>query len=363
VAPVGARQTQAQSPVPQIQNGKAETRTGAAIDREIATVSPASSTEPVWVAWRAAMIKGDRDMCSWYSDRLGSMRGMVMDDGSVFVTTDGVMPGTRPSFTTPTGPIPLEAGTSLVVLARVIGGSVERLRTVADDCPLDAGGRAVYWLANITSAESLRFLTTLTRPVATDRTMFDLERTLANAAARSIGYHQDESANGVLDGIATNHPDTSVRRSAAGTLASLRGAAGLQVVRRLLAAATDPSERRSLVGALGQSREPAVVDALRPLTRDADAQIRSDAAAYLIQRGGAVVIPEALKMMTAETDDAVRRRIVSSIGRLPGDAGVSALLQLARSADNAVIRKEAVSALSQSKDARALAFMEEILKR
>ena len=362
-APVGARHTQAPSAAPQIQNGKVETRTGAAIDREIAAVSPAGSTEPVWVAWRAPMIRGDRDMCSWYGDRFGTIRGMVMDEGSVFVTTDGTMPGTRPQFTAPSGPIPLEAGTSLVVLARVIGGSVERLRTVADDCPLDAGGRAVYWLSSITSAESLRFLTTLTRPVATDRSMFDLERSLANGAVRSIGYHLDAGANAVLDGLATNHTDTSVRRAAAGTLASHRGAAGLQTVRRLLAAATDPAERRSLVGALGQSREAAVVEALRPLTRDADAQIRSDAAYYFVQRGGAAAIAEALKMMAAETDDAVRRRIISSIGRLPGDAGVTALLQLARTTDNAVLRKEAVSALSQSRDPRAVAMMEEILKR
>jgi hypothetical protein len=40
------------------------------------------------------------------------------------------------------------------------------------------------------------------------------------------------------------------------------------------------------------------------------------------------------------------------------------LLQLAKDAStDAVMRKEAVSALSQSKDARAIAFIEEILKR
>src|SRR5580765_5230412 len=151
---------QAPSPV-QIQNGKVETRQGAAIDREIAAVSGASSTDPVWVAWRTPMIPGDRDMCSWYTDRLGTVRGSFVDDE---VRTSNFEVRTAPSITPPTGPVPLEAGTGLVVLARAVGGKVERLRTVSDDCPMDAGGRTVYWLSSVTPAESLRFLNTLTRP-------------------------------------------------------------------------------------------------------------------------------------------------------------------------------------------------------
>ena len=365
VAPVGARQS-AQSVVPQIQNGRVETRAGTAIDREIAAVSAPASTEPVWVAWRVPMIAGDRDMCSWYSDRLGSMRGMVMDEGSVFVSDIGVMPNTRPQFKAPTGPVPLEAGTGLVVLARVIGGRVERLRTVGDDCPMDAGGRAVYWLSGVTSAESLRFLTSLTRPAA-DRampmTMIELERQTATTAVRAMGYHQDAGADAALDQIATDHADSSVRRQAASTLATNRGAHGVATLTRLLSTVKDADERRSLVTSLGQSREASVVGTLRTLTHDADAKIRSEAAYYFVQRGGATVIPEAVKLGTSDPDDAVRRRTISSIGRLPGDAGVTALLQLARTSDNTVVRKEAVSALSQSKDARAIAFMEEILKK
>ena len=73
VAPVGARQSstpQTQAPAPQIQNGRVDVRPGAAIDREIATASPKSSTDPIWIGWRVPMVPGDRDMCGWYSDRL-----------------------------------------------------------------------------------------------------------------------------------------------------------------------------------------------------------------------------------------------------------------------------------------------------
>ena len=91
--------------------------------------------------------------------------------------------------------------------------------------------------------------------------------------------------------------------------------------------------------------------------------MRSEAWYYYVLRGGSAAMPEALKTVASDPDESVRKRIVSAISRLPGDAGITALLQLARATDNPAARKEAISALSQSKDPRALALMEEILKR
>jgi len=361
VAPVGARQSAVpQGPAPQIQNGRVDTRTGAAIDREIASASPKGSTDPVWVAWRVPMVPGDRDMCSWYSDRLGTIRGMWMDDG--------VIADSRPKLTAPTGAIPLEAGTGLVVLARAIGGAVERLRTAGDDCPMDAGGRSVMWLSNVTPAESLRFLTTLAGPVTTERSMFELERQTASTAVRAIGLHADRAADAILENMAAKHLDSSVRHQAATSLGAYRGAFGVSALSKMLAAMPADStrnieERRTLIRAIGQSREAVAVETLRGLTKDADARARSDAWYYYVLRGGTPTIPDALKAIASDADESVRKRTVSAIGALPGDAGLTALLQLARSTDNPAARKEAVNAISQSRDPRALALMEEILKR
>jgi len=55
--------------------------------------------------------------------------------------------------------------------------------------------------------------------------------------------------------------------------------------------------------------------------------------------------------------------VVSALGQLPADAGLPALLQLARTSPSLAVRKEAVNVLSQSKDPRAIALLEEILKR
>ena len=171
----------AQQATPQIQNGKVETRRAAAIDREIAAAAPTNASDPAWVAWRTPMVPGDRDMCSWYSDRYSTMRGMYLDEGSVFVTTTGVADNQRQPIAQPKGPIPLEGGTSLVILARVVGGRVERLRTVGDDCPMDAGGRTVNWLEGVTPAESIRYLAQLAEIGPTDRTMY---RTIGRLLSR-----------------------------------------------------------------------------------------------------------------------------------------------------------------------------------
>jgi HEAT repeat protein len=366
VVPVAGWQ-QSAPPAPQIQNGKVERRPGTNIDRELAAVSSPSSTEPSWIAWKAPMVEGDRDMCSWYSDRLGTTRGMFIDDGMVYVSNSGVINPERPDrpqITPPKGPIPLEAGTNVVILARLIGGRVERLRTAGDDCPMDAGGRNVYWLEAITPAESIRFLAALAQAGPTDRSLMDADRQVAVTAVRAIGYHKDVSADAALDRIAGEHRESSVRRQAANTLTSLRGAHGVATVTKLLTSSKLIEERRSLTSALGQSREASAVPALRNLIGDEDATVRGEAVYYYIQRGGIAVVPEALKAVATDKSDNVRKRAISSIGRLPADAGVPQLLQIARAAStDAVSRKEAVNSLSQSKDPRAIAFMEEILKR
>src|SRR6187399_878641 len=77
VAPLLAAQAQ----TPRILNGRVEARTGGAIDREVAAASPSASTNPVWVAWRAPLIKGDRDMCGWYVDQQYAVRGSFLEDG------------------------------------------------------------------------------------------------------------------------------------------------------------------------------------------------------------------------------------------------------------------------------------------
>jgi len=354
---------QAQAPAIQVQNGKVEVRKGTAIDREIASLAPARADEPVWVAWRAPMTNGDRDVCSSYNDRAGFVRGMFIDEGGIVIGDNGLVPNPRPQVAAPTGPIPLEAGTQIVMLVRVVDRKVERLRIAGDDCPLDAGGRTVYLLDSITPAESLRFLGTLAAGPAPDRALVETERSIAQAAVRAIGYHRDAAADSALDQIATAHSDGNVRRQAASSMGSQRGAAGVAALSRLIAAEKDANARRQLVTSLGGSRDASSMTALRALMKDPEAKVRSEAVYYTVLRGGAPTIPEAVSIAGSDPDDSVRKRAVTAIGRLAPDVSTAPLIQLARTSTNAAVRKEAVSVLSTSKDPRAMAFMDELLKR
>jgi hypothetical protein len=345
----------------QFQNGKVERRQTAAIDREVTAL--AASPEPVWVAWRVPMIAGDRGTCStWYSDRDGMTRGMMLDHD---VTGTIVGAATRPQIAPPTGPLPLEAGTDLVILVRLFEGRVERLRTAGDDCPVDAQGRTVYWLDSVTPAESVRYLDTLVRMQGDERSapLPRLRSGIASAALGAIAAHRDNAADAILDGIAAGDRDSQLRSQAVSLLGSLRGAHGFATLQRLLAAERAPDVRRQLTSALGQTREPGTVEVLRTLARDSDAKVRAEAVYWFAARGGADVAPEILKQIEADPEAAVKRRALSGLSRLPNGAAVPQLIQLARTSTDPVVRKEAVSVLSRSTDPRATAFMEELIRR
>lgn len=351
-ATVSVAASQAQPPSSLIQNGKVETRPGQSIDKEIAAVS---GPEPVWLVWRVPMVPGDRDMCSYYNDHNYYARGFVMESD---------WPGRPATAATatppPKGPVPLEAGTGLLVLVRTFDGGVERIRTLADDCPIDAGGRTVHWLSGVTPAESLRFLESLTRTDRNDRFSMESRRNTARSALAAISLHRDAAADAILDRLAAAG---DMRQQAAQSLAGTRGAHGFATVQRLLAAEKEPDMRRVLVGALGGTREAGTAEALRPYLRDSDARIRAEAVYWFAQRGGAAVIGDVTKMVESDADDNVRRRGISGVSRLPANDSIPALIQLARASSNPVVRKEAVSALSRSKDPRAMALMEELIKK
>ena len=335
---------------PPIQNGKVETRQASSIDKELASVG--GGPEPAWVAWRVPMVDGDRSLCStWISDQIYA-RGVVLEPA----------PGaSRPQTTPPSGPVSLEAGTSLMVLARMIDGKLERLRLLSDDCPIDAGGRTVYWLTGVTPAESLRFLETLLKR---DSLTLDHQRRLAESALTAIGLHRDAAANAVLDRIVTTEPDSALRRQAASALGANRGAFGFDALRKLITTERDQTLRRSYASALGQTRQPGTADALLGLARaDEDPRVRAEAVYWYAQRAGAAGIANVTAIIDKDADTSVKQRGVSGISTLPGNAGVPALIDLARSDRPLAVRKQAVSALGQSKDPRAIAYLEELVRK
>jgi hypothetical protein len=334
---------------PTVQNGRVETRTATAIDRELATLG--GGPDPVWIAWQVPMIDGDRNLCSSWSDGRTYVRGATLEPRGLGAE--------MPQFAAATGPARLEGGTGLIVLLRMIDGRLERLRMLGDDCPIDAGGRTFYWLTGIAPAESVRYLDTLTRQesLSTSGT-----RQIVESAIAAIALHRDQTATAVLDRLSSKTTDRSLRRQAAAALASGRGAYGFDRITALIKEEPDRDLRQAFVGALAQSPQPGAAPALLALARsDSQPAVRGEAAYHYVRRSGQAGLSTAVTLIDAEADDGVKRRIVSGIGTLPGPVSSPVLIDLARTNRNLVVRKEAVSALGRSKDPTAIAFLEELV--
>jgi HEAT repeat protein len=259
--------------------------------------------------------------------------------------------------------VPIEAGSGLVMLVRVVEGKLERFRKLGDDCPIDAGGRTIHWLDGVTPAESLRYLDTLTRLDGPSWMTLDARRTLARDALAAIALHRDAGADAILDRVATSTTDdTSMRTQAASLLGRYRGAHGFATLQQLVKAAMSVESRRALVSAIGQSREAGAVEALRALARDPDEKVRAEAAYRFAVRGGPAVATEVLAIVDGDAAEAVRHRAVSGIAQWPNAGGVPQLITLARSSRHPGVRKQAVSSLSSSRDPRAIAYLESLLK-
>jgi len=295
------------------------------------------------------MVAGDRDLCStWISD------GQAIRTATLEERTTN-----RPAVPPVGGPIALEAGTRLVVLARVVNGKLERLRSISGDCPIDAGGRHVTWLTGVTPASSLEYLRTLAVVTLQDPAAV---RRLSDAAVTAIALHEDPGAGLILVQLASREGDSHTRELALQSLARFRGAFGFDYLARTLKTATEPASRRQLVSALARTREPGTAEALRPLARsDADERVRSEALYAYATLAPSPAEPTA--MVASDKSKDVRSRGISGLLQRSSHDAITPLVSLARTTTDIELKKDIVRGLSRVDDAQAVTFLEELVKR
>lgn len=202
------------SPIP-MQNGRLDVRRGVTIEAAIASAARGTAGEaadPVWVAWRVPLADAAHDLCSWYGDWTGAVRGVRLDPSADGSTPDAA----RPPLAPPSGPVPLEAGTGLLVLVRIAGGQSERIRSLGDDCPIDAGGRTVYLLEGITADASMGYLERHVGAAIAGRMNEDARRRRQQSALRAIALHRDGVPR--LIAIARTAADAAARKDAVSAL-------------------------------------------------------------------------------------------------------------------------------------------------
>jgi hypothetical protein len=169
-----------------------------------------------------------------------------------------VSPGGR----TAPGVVHLEPPDQAVVLLRLQGGQVDRIRALSPDCEIDAGGVPVHWLSDVRPADSVALLAT-----------FD-----DSSAVMAIAVHADASADAALERLVGGSSHDNVRCRAAFWLGAARGRRGVDAVKDLLSRETNQAIRRQAIEGLATNRDSGALDLLISVARtEKDNSIRRQA--------------------------------------------------------------------------------------
>jgi HEAT repeat protein len=336
---------------PGIQNADMEVRAAASGLKATIETLVRQSTDPVWIAYSVPLIPGDSTMCCFHGDGdSGCCRGCRLEESR------GESQGTRQSQA-----VQLEPSRSLLVLARADAGRLDKLRAYSSDCPLDAGGRRVYWLDGVEARQSVDYLAELARGSDWSEKQ---EKRIANGALAAIAHHDGSHAATAMAGFLAPQSPRELRKQAAFWLGNTRGAAGLQALRKAVRSDTDERFREDAMFAFNVSREEESVDDLIHFARnDSSARVRKQALFWLAQKAGKKAMATLTVAVEQDPDTEVKKQAVFALSQLPKDEGVVLLIQVARTNNNRTVRKQAMFWLGQSNDPRALAFFEEVLAR
>jgi hypothetical protein len=221
-----------------ITNGRVETVAAsgglAAAVRELSS----RTREAFWLGYAQPIVEGRRGSCCYWSDAVA--RG----DTCCVACRLEPQPGGGQGVTIDTGgsAVRLEGPSTVLVLARVENGAVGRLRTFDQDCPLDAGGRTVYWITGVTPGDSLAWLASL----------LGGDRQIAQGALAAMAMHDGAEATSRLITLARSHAEARVRGDALFWLAQRAGTRVASTITEAIADDPETDVKKRAVFALSQ---------------------------------------------------------------------------------------------------------------
>jgi hypothetical protein len=266
---------------------------------------------------------------------------------------------TADNLTTPASPAPV-----VDVLLRLDQGEVTKTRVVPAGCTLDAGGVPFEWLTDVQPEDSAALLGKLAQNAAAlrDRGAGRGRGVDENLAALSM--HATPRASEVLVSLASGESSFYLREKAAFWLGAQRGHEGLLALRQLVHSEQDGKLREKLAFDLSIDADPGATDDLIQLARsDAESRVRAQALFWLAQKAGKQAIGTLNASIENDPNFEVKKRAVFALSQLPHDESVPQLVHIADTNSNFAVRKEAIFWLGQSNDPRALAYIEQVLKR
>jgi len=329
-------------------NARVETRSAAAGLSRAVQEALAERSGPAWIGW-SVPATSEGSSCCWSDDGRDRRCGCRLEGREGWT---GTYEGDDSGALEPSG--------RMRMLLRASAGRVGRLRWFSEACPLDAGGLPFVWIEDVRPPESVALLLTL---VGEPRDGAREGKLLDGAVIGAVAAHGDPSADAALDRLVAPGQPSKTRKQAAFWLGQARGAHGYEVLKRLVRDDADRHFREHAIFALTQSREPGAVDTiLQVAKRDPDGHVRGQALFWLAQTA-ARRAPEAIRSAIDDDPEVeVKKKAVFALSQLPKDEGVPLLIGVAKNHKSYEVRKQAMFWLGQSRDPRALAFFEDVLK-
>jgi len=334
---------------PKTENAKLEQRAVAGSFAQTVDAWAKSSSRAQWLGYAVPAVSGDRQICcgDWHDGSCGACRLEGGEHGSnVNLRGDKVK---------------LEGPGSLIVLLRAENGRIGRMRSVSEDCTIDAGGLEITWLSAVNPAESVKYLERFVTAEEFEQHGHDR---LSRGALAAIAMTGDPAADRAIAGFTALDKPEDMRRETAFWAGEARGAAGLTLLKRM--AKNDPSSevRAQVTFALSVSRESDAVDEMiRMAHEDTSTHVRGQALFWLAQKAGKKAASTIGGAIDNDPDTEVKKKAVFALSQMPKDEGVPKLIEVAQSNRNLEVRKQAMFWLGQSNDPRALEFFEKVLSK
>jgi hypothetical protein len=241
-----------------VANAKLETR---ALSGSLAAeLSRAAS--PAWVGYAAPAARKETSSCCYGEGWRGC--GLEKD---------------KPVTVSDTGPVMLEGSAQVAILFRMEGGKVDRVRTFALDCTLDAGGLPFLWLTGVRQADGISVLEGLARdpragknhdgPLVAlalqggtdaDAALIRLAREQQSGHERGqalfwLSQRAGQKAVGAITDAIDNDPDTDVKKKAVFALSQLPKDEGVPKLIDVAKSNRNPAVRKQAFFWLGQSND------------------------------------------------------------------------------------------------------------
>ncbi|HEY7111939.1 MAG TPA: HEAT repeat domain-containing protein [Thermoanaerobaculia bacterium] len=309
-----------------------------------------------WIAWKAPIEDPTRQMCCF--DCADGRDGAAVRSASAGCRLGGR--GMNFNSRDERAPIRLEDPADFLIFVRASGGRIDEIRTFSFDCPIDAEGKAVVWLDGVRPEESVAWLETL---LPSKEAGGELSNTPQSAIA-AIAFHAGPAADSAMRRAIAPFRPIALRDRAAFWLAAGRGASGCTLLEKTVPGDADARFRERSTFPLSRCRDEAAVSTLFSMARrDAASEVRSRALFWLAHEAGrkaAAAIDDAIR---DDPDTEVKKQAVFALTQMPEDEGVPQLIRVARTNRNPEVRERAVFWLGQSKDPRALDFIEEVLTK